>query len=197
MSINYKELLRLAYEMEGLLLVQMDRPERHSKELDLLIAEKAAAFNSLITEDTKDVVDQSAIATSALEEEKKDADIIVPAPMRVESSVPARQANNQEPSEATSASQAVIVASEPAPTLDERIARDRAKDIFKAFTLNDKFRFKRELFRNSQAEFDETLNVISAMNSLAEAEEYFYEDLCWDASNEDVKAFMEVVAKHF
>lgn len=35
------------------------------------------------------------------------------------------------------------------------------------------------------------------MSSIDEAEEYFYEDLCWDPDNEHVKAFMEVVAKHF
>ncbi|MDE6116113.1 MAG: hypothetical protein K2G33_01225, partial [Duncaniella sp.] len=75
--------------------------------------------------------------------------------------------------------------------------RERAKDIFKAFTLNDKFRFRREVFRNSQDEFDETLDVISQMNTFDEAEEYFYNDLCWDADNEDVKEFMDTVRKHF
>ncbi len=35
------------------------------------------------------------------------------------------------------------------------------------------------------------------MSSITEAEEYIYDDLCWDPDNEDVKAFMDVVAKHF
>ena len=82
-------------------------------------------------------------------------------------------------------------------TLDEKLARERAQDIFKAFTLNDKFRFRRELFRDSQEEFDDALNIISQMSTIGEAEEYIYDDLCWDPENEDVKAFMDIVTKHF
>ena len=101
--------------------------------------------------------------------------------------------------EATAAPESPVVneSIETPQSLEEKLARERARDIFRAFTLNDKFRFRRELFRNSQDEFDETLNVISQMSSITEAEEYIYDDLCWDPDNEDVKAFMDVVAKHF
>ncbi len=181
MNLDYKKLLHLAYEIEGLLLVQMDRPERHSAELDALIAEKTALLASLSSDSGQGCVPDKSeeIAQSALEEEMEDAG----GPVLPSAPQPAvQEASAQET--ATS-------------TVDERIARDKAKDIFKAFTLNDKFRFRRELFRNSQAEFEDTLETISAMSSFDEAEEYFYEDLCWDPANEDVKAFMEVVAKHF
>lgn len=83
------------------------------------------------------------------------------------------------------------------PTLEERLARERAADISKAFTLNDRFRFRRELFRNSDEEFKETLEVIGTMSNMEEAEDYFYNDLCWDSDKEEVKEFMAVVAKHF
>lgn len=86
---------------------------------------------------------------------------------------------------------------EPSMTLDEKLSRQRAQNIFKAFTLNDKFRFRRELFRNSQDEFDETLNVIATMSDFDEAEEYFYNDLCWDPDSDDVKEFMAIVRRHF
>lgn len=184
MNLNYKKLLHLTYEIEGLLLVQMDRPERHSAELDSLIAEKIALLASMTSSSSEDPSDDreqaEEIAESAIVEETEDAG-------ESAQSTPAAPSPNP----------ALDSSDTTAPTIDERIAREKAKDIFKAFTLNDKFRFRRELFRNSQAEFDETLEIVSAMNSLAEAEEYFYEDLCWNPENEDVKAFMEVVAKHF
>lgn len=82
-------------------------------------------------------------------------------------------------------------------TLDERLARERAADISKAFTLNDRFRFRRELFRNSDEEFKETLEVIGSMSSMEEAEDYFFNDLCWDPAKEEVKEFMAIVGKHF
>ena len=86
---------------------------------------------------------------------------------------------------------------EPALTLEEKLARQRAKDLSRAFTLNDKFRFRRELFRGSQEELDDAINVISQMTTVAEAEEYVYDDLCLDPANEDVKAFMDIIVKHF
>lgn len=84
-------------------------------------------------------------------------------------------------------------------TLADRISIDRAKakDIRRAFTLNDRFRFKRELFGNSESNFSDALNVISAMSSIDEAEEYFYNDLCWSPENEEVKEFMKILANHF
>ncbi len=70
-------------------------------------------------------------------------------------------------------------------------------DISRAFTINDKFRFKRELFGNSDAQYVETIDVLSAMTSLDEIEEYIYDDLEWDRDNEDVKAFIEVITNYF
>lgn len=193
----------MAYEIECLLLVQMDRPERHSAELNSLIAEKTSALNALAEAMAKTTPAESAsqeIAQAALEEEAGDACIETtveetpaPAPNTIQNPVQTTESTPTPAPVPTPVQETETVAS----TLDERIARDRAKDIFKAFTLNDKFRFRRELFRNSQAEFDDTLGVVSAMTSIEEAEEYFYDDLCWDPSDEHVKAFMEVVAKHF
>lgn len=65
------------------------------------------------------------------------------------------------------------------------------------FTINDTYRFKRELFSNSNEEWQEALNVLSAMGSYDEAEDYFYNDMAWDAENDEVKAFMEVVKNMF
>jgi len=74
--------------------------------------------------------------------------------------------------EATAAPEPPVVneSIETPQSLEEKLARERARDIFRAFTLNDKFRFRRELFRNSHDEFDETLNVISQMSSITESE---------------------------
>ncbi|MDE6170433.1 MAG: hypothetical protein K2F68_04670, partial [Duncaniella sp.] len=184
MTPDYKKMLHMAYEIEGLLLVQMDRPERHSAELNSLIAEKTSALNALAEAMAKTTPAESAsqeIAQAALEEEAGDACVETtveetpapaptPAPNTIQNPVQTTESTPTPAPVPTPVQETETVAS----TLDERIARDRAKDIFKAFTLNDKFRFRRELFRNSQAEFDDTLGVVSAMTSIEEAEEYFY-----------------------
>lgn len=71
------------------------------------------------------------------------------------------------------------------------------RPIKTAFNLNDKFRFRRELFGNSDASYVECLDMLQAMNSIGEAREYLVEDLKWDPNNEDVKAFIELLEKYY
>lgn len=73
----------------------------------------------------------------------------------------------------------------------------RPESLGKLFSLNDKFRFRRELFANSAEDFIDSLNLVEAMHSLEEAEDYFYDDLQWERDNEDVVAFMEKIARYF
>lgn len=82
-------------------------------------------------------------------------------------------------------------------SLEEKLQRGMAKNMRSAFSLNDSVRFRRELFGNSQAEYNDALDMVQSMHSYGEAEEYFYDDLAWDPTNDDVKDFMEVVRKHF
>lgn len=70
-------------------------------------------------------------------------------------------------------------------------------DRFVEFTLNDKFRFRRELFGNSDIDMNEALDVVDAMTSREEVEDYFYNDMCWDPKNEDVKDFIRIVTAKF
>lgn len=82
-------------------------------------------------------------------------------------------------------------------TLDEKLARDTMTDLRKAFSINDRYRFRRELFGNNEADMTDAINLVSAMASMSEAEDYFYNDMEWDSDNEEVKDFMEIVARYF
>ncbi len=81
--------------------------------------------------------------------------------------------------------------------LDEKLARQYSRDLRKAFSLNDRFRFRRELFGNSDAEMNDTLNLVEAMLNREEACDYFYHDLQWDRDNPEVIDFMAIIDKHF
>lgn len=81
--------------------------------------------------------------------------------------------------------------------LDEKLQRSRSKDLKSAFSLNDTFRFRRELFGNSTAEMTDALHMVEAMHSFDEAEDYFYGDLGWDRESDDVKEFMAIIKNHF
>ena len=82
-------------------------------------------------------------------------------------------------------------------TLDEALQRSMSRDLRKAFSLNDRFRYRRELFGNSDVEMNDTLNLVETMHSYSEAEEFFYGDLEWDSESPEVKDFMAVIRNHF
>ncbi len=60
-------------------------------------------------------------------------------------------------------------------------------------SLNDRYRFRRELFNFSDEEMDEALEALSAMSSVEEVEDYFYNDLCWEPDDEVVREFMGMI----
>ena len=81
--------------------------------------------------------------------------------------------------------------------LDEMLSRREARTLRKAFTLNDKFRFRRELFNGDDALFGRTLDAIQKEPSYDDAVEYLQEKLNWDINNPDVTDFLAIVRNHF
>ncbi len=81
--------------------------------------------------------------------------------------------------------------------VDEKLQRHLSKDIRKAISLNDRFRFQRELFAGSANAMDTAIEHIEVMTSYGNAELYFYSQLNWDRENEVVKDFMSIVRNHF
>ena len=81
--------------------------------------------------------------------------------------------------------------------VDEKLQRHLSKDIRKAFSLNDRFRFQRELFAGSARAMNTAIEQIEMMNSYGNAELYFFSQLNWDRENEAVQDFMAIVRNHF
>ncbi|MCI8998013.1 MAG: hypothetical protein HFJ95_03340 [Muribaculaceae bacterium] len=216
MATDYISLLNLTYEIEGLLMLHINRGEESAPEMTRLLEEKvnrlASSFGKVSASDAADeriVLKQELQPVSATsvqlvtetEESNTPAATVTPAKEADDEEynddfTPAAPTAEQEAIAASALTEEAEDASAPL-RLEEKLARDRARDIFKAFTINDKFRFRRELFRNSQEEFDETLYVIAQMSNFEEAEDYFYNDLCWNPESEDVKEFMDIVKNHF
>lgn len=82
-------------------------------------------------------------------------------------------------------------------SVEDAVVRKNSKNLKKAFSLNDRFRFRRELFENSDVQMTNTLNMVEAMQSYTEAEDYFYTDLQWDADSPEVQEFMAIIKNHF
>lgn len=65
------------------------------------------------------------------------------------------------------------------------------------FTLNDRYRFKRALFDNDEAEFNNTLSIVASMENYDEAESFFIDEYQWDSDMPEVKEFMTILKKYF
>ncbi len=91
------------------------------------------------------------------------------------------------------------VATEPNPEPVAVAPTRRSETLLRrpAFNLNDRFRFRRELFCNSDTEFTEAIDLVAAMRSYDEAADYFYHEMGWDPKNPEVEDFMEIIKIHF
>lgn len=190
------------------------------------VAEESVSEESFIEENEQEqeTEEKEEIAESTFFEEKEDADIkdepehteqpaqpVQPAqleqpeqPEQPEQSVQFEQPEQPEVSDKpdTTPRLSEPVAT-PAPStsepirLDEKLARHTSRDIYKAFTLNDKFRFRRALFGNNSSQYNEALDLISQMDTYNETADYFFTQYGWNPDDENVKAFMEIVKNHF
>lgn len=86
---------------------------------------------------------------------------------------------------------------EEAMRLDEALQRNMSKDLRHTFSLNDRYRYRRELFGNSDSVMNDTLNLIDSMSTFDEAEDYFYNDLEWEHDSPEVADFMVIIKNHF
>ena len=73
-------------------------------------------------------------------------------------------------------------------------ATERPKPLL---SVNDRFRFRRELFSNSDPDFNAALDLVATMDSYDEAEDYFYNDLEWNPEDAVVVEFMTLLTRYF
>ncbi len=196
------KLLTQVYELEGLLLV---------------IDKHGADTPSLVYDRVKDAGAKLAEMTQQLAQRQQEPQPVMPEPVPADEHLPAQDYdaedtwqhdngeeplrnyvfNYQEPSRNDQPAEATAISSPDSVRVDEKLQRTISKNFRHAFSINDRFRFRRELFSNSDAEMNDALDMVESMHSLDEAEDYFYGDLGWDKDVEEVADFMEIVRRHF
>lgn len=71
------------------------------------------------------------------------------------------------------------------------------RPLVRTFTLNDRYRFRRELFGNLDAAMAEALETLALMPDIDQARAYLEEDLCWDMSMPEVEEFIAVIQRYY
>lgn len=196
---NIQELYRLNIELEGLLRVL---EQRDSKEARELLAQKFKLYSESMqqlldcAQTTQPTACEADVRNEIKNQEAESAEV-VPEFVAAEAAV-AREGHKAATAMATATTVAEAAAENARSLkLDEMLSARQSADLSKAFTLNDKYRFRRELFGGSDSDFSQTIGLIVQMNSYEEARNYLLHDLCWDSRNEAVEDFLTIIKRHF
>lgn len=189
------KLIRMNVELEGLLKVLRDRDSLEARDLlSEKIEEYTSALNAFLfsTPEAAPVETTPEIAYKYEEapEEAPHAEIKHQEAQEAEV-MPEEEAAGEavEKEEAVAKEETV----EKENTVEAPTGEPNTK-LLKAFTLNDRFRFRRELFAGDDEDFQETLKLLADMDSYAEACDYLYNDMMWDRKDPAVEDFMAIVA---
>ena len=194
-------LLAAGIRMEGLLRVAIERPEAESEVAPQI--KEAFELYRKIFEAAWNVAPAEAPAADAEPEIPAEAESAeAPVAEPVEDAV---EVIAEAPEEVVAVPEIAEVA-EPADAaagggerevlkLDELIARRESADLRRAFTLNDKFRFRRTLFGGSNELFVEVLDRLESIADGREAQKFLASII--DVESEDGADFMTIVNAHF
>lgn len=72
-----------------------------------------------------------------------------------------------------------------------------AEDIRKLLSLNDRFRFQRELFNGNADAFNQMLDVLNTMSSYSDVIRFLLTDMHWNEEDEVVKEFCTLIERRF
>ena len=81
--------------------------------------------------------------------------------------------------------------------LSDIIEKKKLTDFSKALSLNDRFRFKKDLFGGDEAYMNKTLNLLNNMYSYKESIDYLSNELKWDMEDNTVGDFIRLLEKKF
>lgn len=187
-----KNLKDKIYELEGLLELAQLREEKID-ELAPLIEARLAALRDNGADGTNEPNEPNSISSKDSKDLKE--------PIRTEITEFSDTLDFAEEQEKT-ADEPEKSAEEPEkiseePTLASAKPKSGGTGRKPAFCLNDRFRFRRELFSNSDSEFSEALGRVACMDSYDEAEDYFIGSLGWDPENPEVVDFLEIIRIYF
>ncbi len=81
--------------------------------------------------------------------------------------------------------------------LSEVLEKKNLSDFRKAFSLNDRFRFRKELFAGDEARMNQTISDLNDIHSYEESVMYLLNVLKWNPEDGSVADFIKLLEKRF
>ncbi|MDR3251638.1 MAG: hypothetical protein LBT42_08265 [Tannerella sp.] len=83
------------------------------------------------------------------------------------------------------------------PSVNDIIEKNKLSDLRRAFSLNDRFRYRRELFAGNEDAMNRVIMALNNRSSLKESLLFLEEKLHWDFGNPTVKDFIKILEMRF
>lgn len=81
--------------------------------------------------------------------------------------------------------------------LSDLLEKNNLSDFRKAFSLNDRFRFRRELFGGQEEKMNKAITELNDIHSYEESVAYLNNELKWNIDDEAVADFIKLLEKRF
>lgn len=207
-------LIAAGLRLEGLLRVSLERPDADADTVPQIreaFELYSALFSSLFSENKEPHTAEDeviSVVETEPEEEPVADEIEEETPLTVEEAEKIEDTEDSAEDNTDgvlNAEEETEVIPEPAPEpvrplsdtlkVDELIARKESADLRRAFTLNDKFRFRRTIFGGSDEKFSQTLQQLEAMPDFDTAISHL-EDILPE-NGEDNEDFIAIIKAHF
>ena len=81
--------------------------------------------------------------------------------------------------------------------LNDLLEKQQLSDFRKALSLNDRFRFRRELFGGDEERMNKVMNDLNNLHSHEDSITYLNQELKWNIEDEAVSDFIKLLEKRF
>lgn len=204
MMSKYSHLLPLCYEIEGLICLMNQRGNYVPPEVYQLMRDKIHSLSAQI----ETFAGENEEVSPAIENTPRDtgdsAEITAPTPEAVDST--SDEENDESIAESAIYEETADAEPQPEPVAEEEPITEESHEPethasvpsapkFKIsyFSVNDRYRFRRELFNFDDAEMEDTIDALSNLSDEDEIMDYLANDLCWDVDDETVQDFISII----
>lgn len=193
MESGLRELLDKIYELEGLVHLALKR-DVSSDDFLRLIARKGMEISELCKVKREEANEEKSIQLNQTEYQITEEEHQHLSPS-LEPFILEEYSIDEEISESDDNSLEVV---EPADNQESEKNNNPEEQRGKlVFSINDRFRFRKELFDNSDIDFNNTLALVASMENYEEAEDYFINEEGFDKNNPVVIEFFDVLKRYF
>ena len=173
---------------------QMEKHRALIKKAERLESETALVTQMQEQESSYEPVQEMELPS--VEELKEEESVAIP----VEATVAAEKTVSEPAASISSASSHATTLEQSIPhavSLNEVIQKKFLADFRKAFSLNDRFRFRRELFGGDEGRMNEAISDLNELQSFEESITYLDKKLKWNVEDEAVADFIKLLEKRF